>query len=193
MEKFADVDDFLAAATRWHDEAATLRTILLGCKLDEAVKWGKPCYSHEGNNIAIVQPFKDFLALMFFKGALLDDPRGVLEEQGQNTRSARRVRFTSVAQVRKLRPTVRALVRAAIEVEKQGKTVPKPTKLVLVEELRARLDRDPELRAAFEQLTPGRQRAYHLDISGAKQSKTRLARIDKHAPRILAGKGLRDR
>ncbi len=195
MKKYADVDAFLAAATRWHDETAALRAVLLGCRLDEAVKWGKPCYSDpaSGNNIAIIQPMKEFLALMFFKGALIDDPNGLLREQGANTRSARRLCFTSVGEIRKHKAALSAFVRGAIEVEAQGKTLPKRPPLVLVEELQTRLEGDPELAAAFEQLTPGRQREYNLYVSGAKQSKTRVARVEKHAPRILAGKGFRDR
>lgn len=192
MEHYADVDEFLACATSWHDECAALRAILLDCGLGEAIKWGKPCYTHDGSNIAIVQPFKDFLALMYFKGALLDAPDGVLQEQGENTRSARRLCFTSVAQVAEMEATVRDLVRQAIEVDQAGLTVD-PPELELVDELQARLDDDPALKAAFEALTPGRQREYNLYVSGAKQSQTRARRVDKHAPRILAGKGLRDR
>ncbi len=195
MKKYPDVDAYLADATRWPEEIAELRAILLRCGLEESVKWGKPCYSDTAseNNIAIIQSMKNFLALLFFKGALLDDPRGLLKEQGANTRSARRLCFTSVGQVREHAPAVRDLVRRAIEVEAEGKTLPERGALVLAEELQARLDADPKLAKAFETLTPGRQRAYNLYITGAKQAKTRHARVDKHVTRILAGKGLRDR
>lgn len=187
-----EVDAYLARAKRWPKECARLRAILLDCGLSEALKWGKPCYAHEGNNIAIIQEFKAFVALLFFKGVLLHDAAGVLEQQGENTRSARRVCFTSVGQVAKREAVLRDLVRQAIDVERAGRTIPKPSKLVLVEELLGRLKSDPALGAAFYALTPGRQREYNLFFSGAKKSETRAARVEKCAPRILAGKGLRD-
>jgi uncharacterized protein YdeI (YjbR/CyaY-like superfamily) len=170
-----------------------LRLVLLDRGLTEAIKWGKPCYSHEGRNIVILQEMKEFLALMFFKGALLEDPSGVLEEQGPNSRSARRIRFTSVDDVARLSDTVAAYIDEAISIEEAGLEVGPAPDLVLVEELRQRLDDDPALRTAFEALTPGRQREYNLIIAEAKQASTRAARVDKYAPRILDGKGLRDR
>lgn len=188
-----EVDAYLARSDAWPDEIAALRPILLGCGLDESIKWRKPCYAHDGANIAILQEMKGFLALMFFKGALLDDPDGVLEEQGPNSRSARRVVFRSVGDVDRLAETVRSLVASAIEVEHAGLTVEPAPELQVCDELRERLDADPELEAAFESLTPGRRREYDLHISGAKQSSTRSSRVDKLVPRILAGKGLRDR
>jgi len=169
-----------------------LRAILLDCGLHEALKWGKPCYTHGGVNIAILQKMNAFLALMFFKGALLDDPKGLLEEQGENSRSARRLCFTDVRQVARMDASVRSFVGKAIAVEEAGLELPKRPDLVLVDELRARLDRDPALKAAFEKLTPGRQREYNLQVSSAKQSKTRVQRVEQQVPRILAGKGLRD-
>ena len=189
----AEVEAYIERSEQWPDEMAALRPVLLGSGLDEAIKWRKPCFSFEGANIAILQEMKDFLALMFFKGALLDDPDGVLVEQGPNSRSARRIEFTSVDEVAELRGTVEALVGRAIEVEKSGLTVGPAPAEVLAEELQARLDEDPALKDAFERLTPGRQREYNLYISGAKQSKTRAARVEKYAPKILAGKGFRDR
>lgn len=135
----------------------------------------------------------DHLALMFFKGALLADPDGVLVDQGPNSRSARRIEFTSVDDVTRLAGTVTAYIDEAVKVEELGLKVGQPPDLVLVEELQNRLDADPALKAAFEALTPGRRREYNLHISGAKQAKTREARIDRYAPKILAGKGLRDR
>jgi uncharacterized protein YdeI (YjbR/CyaY-like superfamily) len=188
-----DVDAYVERSEQWSEELAAIRPVLLDRGLSEEIKWGKPCYVHDGANIAILQEMKEFLALMFFKGALLADPEGVLEEQGPNTRSARRMRFTSVDDVHRLADTVSAYVDEAIEVEQEGLDIGPAPELVLVEELRRRLDRDPELRAAFDALTPGRQREYHLQISSAKQAATREARVDKFAPRILAGKGFRDR
>ena len=187
------VDAYIARSKAWPEEITELRTVLLDCGLTEELKWGKPCYAKEGRNIAIVQEMKDFLALMFFKGALLRDVAGILEEQGPNSRSARRIRFTSVDDVRRLAGVVRESVREAIEVEEAGLEVDPAPALVLVEELQRRLDRDPALKVAFEALTPGRQREYHLHVVSAKQAATRAARVEKHVERILGGKGLRDR
>jgi uncharacterized protein YdeI (YjbR/CyaY-like superfamily) len=187
------VDAYLATSTQWPAELAALRTILLGCELDEELKWAKPCYGHGGHNIAIIQEMKPFLALMFFKGTLLEDPSGLLEDQGPNSRSARRLTFTSVDEVTERAEVVRSLVDQAVAVEAAGLRVPEAPELELVAELRERLDDDAELRSAFEALTPGRQREYHLHIASAKQAQTRRDRIDKLRPKILAGKGLRDR
>lgn len=188
-----DVDAYIAASEQWPEEMAALRPVLLDCGLTEEIKWRQPCYSHEGRNIVIFQEMKEFLALMFFKGALLTDPEGVLEEQGPNSRSARRIRFSSVEDVARLAPTVRAYIDEARSVEEAGQEVGPAPELVLAEELQRRLDGDRALKAAFETLTPGRQREYNLYFSGAKQAKTREARVEKYAPRILDGKGLRDR
>ena len=188
-----DVDAYISRSVQWSDAMAALRPILLGCELAEELKWRKPCYGHDGRNIAIMQEMKDFLALMFFKGALLDDPAAVLHEQGPNSRSARRMQFTSADEVTALADTIEAYVDQAIQIENAGREVGPPPELELVGELRARLDADAGLRAAFEALTPGRQREYHLHVSSAKQASTRENRIDKFVPRILAGKGLRDR
>ena len=166
---------------------------LLSCGLTEDIKWGKPCYSHEGRNIVILQEMKEFLALMFFKGALLNDPEGVLEEQGPNSRSARGIRFTSVEDVARLTDTVKACIDEAIDVEEAGLKVDPPPELLLVAELQSRLDQDPALKAAFEALTPGRQRECNLYFSGAKQAKTRGAQVEKYARKILDSKGFRDR
>jgi len=187
------VDAYAARSTLWPAEVVALRDVLLGCGLDEDLKWGKPCYAHSGANIAIIQEMKGFLALMFFKGALLSDPEGVLEEQGENSHSAKRITFRSVGDVTSLSGTIAAYVAEAIAVEQSGaKVAPRPA-LVLVDALQERIDSDPAFRAAFESLTPGRQREYHLHVSDAKQLATRQARVEKHAERILAGKGLRDR
>ncbi len=189
----SDVDAYIGRSTQWHAEMERLRPILLGAGLDEGIKWGKPCYSRDGKNIAIMQEMKEFLALMFFKGALLDDPAGILEDQGPNSRSARRICFTSVDDVEGLSDTLAAYIGAAIDVEDAGLEVGPAPALVFVEELQERLDRDSEFKASFDALTPGRQREYHLYFSDAKQAATRVARVDKYADRILAGKGLRDR
>jgi len=193
MSTNPDVDAYVERSQRWPLEIAALRPILTGCDLVEEIKWAKPCYSHEGRNILILQEMKEFLAAMFFKGSLLADPDGVLEDQGPNSRSARRICITSVDEVTRLADTIAAYVAEAIDIEdsgRQGEPAPDP---VLVDELQTRLDADPQLRAAFERLTPGRRREYHLHISGAKQATTRSSRVDACVPKILAGKGFRDR
>jgi uncharacterized protein YdeI (YjbR/CyaY-like superfamily) len=189
----ADVDAYIERSDMWPSEMAALRSVLLDSGLAEQIKWGKPCYLHGGHNIAIMQEMKGFLALMFFKGALLDDPDGVLREQGPNSRSAKRVEFTSVDDVERLTEAVRALVDDAIRVEDAGLDVEPAPAPQLVAELQARLDGDPDFRAAFEALTPGRRREYNLYFSDARQSATRVARIEKYEDQILAGKGMRDR
>ena len=193
MELNPEVDAYIRQSTKWPAEMTELRPILLGCGLIEEIKWGKPCYRHERKNIVILQEMNDFLALMFFKGALLNDPAGVLEEQGPNSRSARRMQFTSVDDVARLADTVKAYIDDAIGIEDAGIEVGPAPELVFVEELQSRLDRDRAFRSAFEALTPGRQREYNLYFSSAKQAKTREARVEKYAPKILDGKGLRDR
>lgn len=193
MEDFESVDQYLECSEQWPEEVAALRAVLLGCDLTETIKWGKPCYMHDGRNIVLVQEFRDFLALMFFKGMLLDDPDGVLHDVGPNSRSARRMHFTSVGDVTAATETIQASVAEAIELEESGAEVPPPPEPELAAELQQRLDQDPAFKAAFEALTPGRQRGYNLDIAGAKQSKTRAARVEKHRPKIMQGKGLHDR
>ena len=189
----SNVDTYISKSEKWPDEMAALRPILLSCGLAEEIKWGKPCYSHGGKNIVILQEMKAFLALMFFKGVLLSDSDGVLEEQGPNSRSARRIRFTSTDDVARLTDTVKAYIDQAIDVEEAGLEVGPAPELVLVDELQRRLDQDTAVKAAFEALTPGRQREYNLYFSGAKQATTREARVEKHVQRILDGKGFRDR
>ncbi len=193
MKAFPDVDAYLAEAELWPDEIRALRPILVGAGLTEEVKWGKPCYSHDGRNIVILQEMKGFLALMFFKGALLDDPMAVLVEQGPNSRSAKRIEVASVDDVSRLGETIRLYVEEAIDVEDAGLEVGPAPEPDLVEELAERLDADPAFREAFEGLTPGRRRAYNLYFSDAKQSATRAGRIDRYYEHILDGKGLRDR
>lgn len=193
MEHFEDVDAYLAASTQWPDEIAAVREVLLANGLEERVKWGKPCYGIGDANVVIVQEFSEHLALMFFKGILLDDPAGILEDQGPNTHAAKRVTFTSVDEVRGRSDVLADYLARAIEVEQAGTPVPPRPDEDLVEELAERLASDPDLAAAFDELTPGRQREYNLHVGGAKQSATRERRIDQAVPKILAGKGLRDR
>ena len=179
-------------AKRWRDEGLKLREVLLDCGLCEEFKWGKPCYTDEGANIVIIQRMREFLALMFFKGALLKDPKGVLKQQGPNTHGALRMQFQSVAEVEKLKATIKRYVREAIKAERAGLSVPKSPPKPNVDELAARLAKDKALKTAFEALTPGRQREYNIYFSGAKQAKTRAARVERYAPKILDGKGFRD-
>ena len=187
-----NVDAYIKRSEKWPEEMTDLRPTLLGCGLTEEIKWGKPCYSHRGKNIVILQEMNEFLSLMFFKGALLNDPDGVLEDQGPNSRSARRIRFASVRDVERLTDTVKAYIDEAIDIEEGGLAIAPAPELVLVEELQKRIDQDPALKSAFESLTPGRQREYNLYFSDAKQAKTREARVEKYAQKILDGKGYRD-
>jgi uncharacterized protein YdeI (YjbR/CyaY-like superfamily) len=189
----AKVDAFLARAKAWQPEMRKLRSIVVGCGLDEDLKWGKPCFSVDGKNVAIIQPFKAFCALLLFKGALLEDEHGLLRSQGENTQSALRLEFRSEAEIKK--KVVESYVKQAIAVEKSGRKVDSKAKreLELPEELGAMLAKNKKLGDAFRALTPGRRRGYLLHFTAAKQSKTRTARIEKCIPAILAGKGLNDR
>lgn len=191
--KNAKVDELVSRAKRWRGEIEALRSILLDAGLDEELKWGKPCFLFEGSNVAIIQPFKEHCALMFFKGALLEDPHGLLRSQGVNTQSAMRLEFTSEDQIEK--SVVQDYVKQAIAVEKAGLKVDFEAKreLELPEELTRIFEKDRKLAKAFDALTPGRQRGYVLHFTGAKQSKTRTARIERAIPKILEGKGLHDR
>ena len=191
MEHYADVDAYLADSEQWPEVIAALRPVLTGCGLTEEIKWGKPCYLHDGRNILILQEMKDFLAVMFFKGALLDDPAGLLREQGPNSRSAKRLELTSVDEATDRADILADYVAEAVRVEDQGLEVAPPPDLELAPELAARLEADPDLRAGFESLTPGRRREYNLHIGGAKKAETREARIDKYADRIRDGRGMR--
>jgi uncharacterized protein YdeI (YjbR/CyaY-like superfamily) len=177
----------------WRAEAAKLRAILLAAGLNEERKWAQPCYTYDGKNIAIIQRMKDFIALAFFKGALLLDHERILEAPGSNSRHGRRIRFTSVREVTRLKPIVLSYIREATEIEKSGRTVGKAPTPSIVAELQAKLDDDDEFRRAFEGLTPGRQRGYSIYFADAKQSSTRQARIERLTPKILAGKGFHDR
>ncbi len=188
-----EVDDFLSKAKRWQREIEELRKILLDRGLTEELKWGKPCYSFQGNNIAIVQPFKESCALMFFKGVLLDDPDGVLEKPGENTRVARRISFTSIEEIVEIDSILKSYIDEAIEAEKAGLEVDVENKKEPIpEDFQKKLDENPDLKAAFDDLTPGRQRSYILYFSDAKKSKTRERRVEKYIPKIFDGKGLRE-
>lgn len=187
------VDTYLRDAKSWREEMQALREIALGCGLEEVFKWGKPCYQFQKGNVAIIQPFKEQCGFMFFKGALLNDPDGMLEAPGPSSQSGRRLMVTSVAEVKKAAPKLQAFIRQATQLEESGAKV--PTKKDLEPrpaELEDMFREIAGLKTAFEGLTPGRQRAYILHISGAKQSKTRRSRIEKWAPRILEGKGMND-
>jgi uncharacterized protein YdeI (YjbR/CyaY-like superfamily) len=187
------VDAFVSRAKTWPGEIQKLRSILVDCGLEEDIKWGKPCFMFEGKNLAIIQPFKDHCSLMFFKGALLQDTHGLLRSQGENTQSALRLEFTSETQIKKA--VVASYVKQAIAVEQRGLKVDFKAKreLELPQELTDILKRDRVLAKAFQALTPGRQRAYVMHFSDAKQSETRTARVEKCIPKILAGKGMNDR
>lgn len=194
MKDFDDVDAYLAASDQWPDEIAAIRPLLLGCGLDEKIKWGKPCYCHgDDANIVLLQEFSDHLALMFFAGVLLEDPNQVLHAQGPNTHGPKRMKFTSTADVEASAETITAYVKEAIAHEEAGTELPERPDEELAAELAERLASDERLAEAFGNLTPGRQREYNLHVSDAKQSATRERRIDKVVPRILDGRGLRDR
>jgi uncharacterized protein YdeI (YjbR/CyaY-like superfamily) len=188
------VDDFIANATKWREEVKKLRSILLESELTEELKWGGPCYTFQGKNVVIINGLKESCALAFFKGALLKDVHGVLTRPGQHTQSARWFKFTSVREIAEMKSVLKAYVREAIKVEESGLKLKlrKTSDLKFPEELQIMLDEFPDFKAAFDRLTPGRQRAYIYHFSAAKQSKTRESRIQKCMPQILRGKGLLD-
>lgn len=179
----------------WTEEMKHLRPILLESGLTEEVKWKVPCYTFENNNVVTMSALKDYCGVSFFKGALLKDPHGVLEKPGENTQAGRLIRITSVEQAQEIAPILKAYIEEAIEVEKAGLEVEfkKTSEFDVAEELQVKLDEDPDFKAAFEALTPGRQRGYLLYFSGAKQSKTRASRVEKYMQQIFDGKGLHDR
>ena len=190
------VDPWFAKAGTWQAETAKLRAILLECGLVEELKWGKPTYTTgAGANVVLIMPLKDTCALLFTKGALLKDPKGILVQPGENSQSARQMRFTSVAEIARLEKALRRCVKQALEIEEAGLKVAfkKSTDLVYPKEFQDRLDRNTALREAFHKLTPGRQRQYHIHFTGAKQSATRESRVEKAIPLILDGMGLNDR
>jgi uncharacterized protein YdeI (YjbR/CyaY-like superfamily) len=187
------VDGYLKKSKKWQEELAKLRMILLGCQLTEELKWGKPCYTFQKSNIVILQGFKEFCALLFAKGALLNDPNSILEKPGENTQAARRIPFTNVREIVEMKAILKAYIHEAMEVEKAGLKVnfkknPEP----IPEEFQNKLDQIPALKTAFDALTPGRQRGYILYFSAPKQSKTRESRVEKWMQQILNGRGLND-
>jgi len=188
------VDIFLSKTDKWHDEMKQLRTIILNCELTEGLKWGKPCYTFQNKNIVIIQGFKEYCALLFFKGVLLNDPDDILIRTGENTEVGRQIRFTDVRQIIGMETTLKAYIYDAVEIEKAGLKVEtkKLTEFVIPKEFQIKLDEIPILKAAFNALTAGRQRAYLFYFSAPKQSKTREARIEKYIPHILNGKGLNE-
>lgn len=188
------VDFFFKKADKWRKEYEKLRTIVLDGALTEELRWGKPCYTFQNSNIVLIHGFKEYCALLFMKGALLKDPKRILIQQTKNVQAARQIRFTNVQEIVELEPVVKAYIKEAIEVEEAGLEVnyKKTSEFKVPEEFRNKLDKIPALKKAFTALTPGRQRGYLLYFSGAKQSKTREARIEKYMPQILAGKGLDD-
>jgi uncharacterized protein YdeI (YjbR/CyaY-like superfamily) len=188
------VDGFIRKSKEWQDELQELRRIILEAPLVEEVKWRVPCYTFEGSNLLFIGRFKESCVLSFVKGVLLKDPEGILIQQTENSQSVRIVRFTSVQQIKKLEPVLKAYIREAIDLEKAGVKVKlkKISEFTVPDELQAKLDELPALKKAFSSLTPGRQRAYLLHFSSAKQSKTRAARVEKCMPQILKGKGLDD-
>ncbi|CAM4003235.1 YdeI family protein [Cohnella lubricantis] len=188
------IDPFFRKADKWKEEFAKLREIVLDCELVEDFKWMHPCYTYEGKNVVLIHGFKEYCALLFHKGALLKDPHGILIQQTENVQAARQIRFANAEEIDEMQLIIKSYIDEAIEVEKAGLQVEmkKHSDYAIPEELDNKFAEIPELRSAFEALTPGRQRAYIFYISQAKQSKTRESRIEKYIPHILAGKGMDD-
>lgn len=188
------VNAFIAKAKNWQEEFSLLREIALSCELNEDLKWGQPCYTLDNANVVLIHGFKEYCAILFFKGALVGDPQNILVQQTENVQAARQIRFTSAAQIKKMKATIKTYIRAAIDVEKAGLSVEfkKTEEFLVPEEFQQTLDKTPGLKDAFEALTPGRQRGYLLHFSSAKQSKTRESRVEKCIPMIFDGLGLND-
>lgn len=188
------VDFYFNKAKKWQEAVEQLRLIVLDCGLTEELKWGSPCYLFQKSNIVLIHVFKEYCALLFFKGALLNDTEGILVQQSENTQSSRQIRFTNALEIVEMKTVLKAYIYQAIEVEKAGLKVDFKTtaEFAVPEEFQSKLDHIPALKTAFEGLTPGRQKGYLLHFSGAKQSKTRESRVEKYIPKILSGKGLDD-
>ena len=188
------VDWYFTKAKTWQEEINKLRTIVLDCDLIEELKWGCPCYTYQGKNIVLIHTFKEYCALLFFKGALLKDPKSILVQQTENVQAARQIRFANIREITKLEKTLKTYIYEAVKVEESGVKVEfKKTKEFSVpEEFQKKLDKMPALKKAFYALTPGRQRGYLLHFSSAKQAKTREARVEKYLDQILEGRGLED-
>ena len=181
-------------AKKWQKEMDNLRKIALGCDLAEESKWGKPCFTYQNKNVAIIIPLKDACAFSFFKGALLKDPKRILEKIGEHTQAGRWIKFTSPKEISALQPVLRRYIGEAIQVQESGRKVPlrKASEYVIPEELQVRLNAAPELKAAFEALTPGRRKSYIFHVSGAKQAKTRASRAERCVPMIMSGRGFNE-
>ena len=190
----AKVDDYIHNTKKWQTEITLLRTLLLDCGLTEEFKWRNPCYSFQGNNIVLIGSFAAFCTLSFFKGVLLQDSNGFLSQPGENSQSVRFFKFHNLQEIQELKPIIKNYIYEAIEIEKAGLKVifKSNTATELVEEFQNALEKNPDLKTAFEALTPGRQRGYNIYFSGSKQSKTRESRIEKYSQRILDGKGFND-
>jgi uncharacterized protein YdeI (YjbR/CyaY-like superfamily) len=188
------VDLFLSKAKKWQKEFKKLRVIILDCQLIEELKWGCPCYTFQKSNLVLIHGFKEYCALLFFKGALLNDAKGILIQQTENVQAARQIRFTNVREIVEMETILKAYIYEAIEVEKAGLKVKfkKTAEFIIPEEFQKKLDENPILKTAFDALTPGRQRAYIFYFSAPKQSKTRESRVEKCMQQILNGKGLND-
>lgn len=187
------VDDHINQSKQWKNEMNALRTIILDCQLAEDFKWGKPCYSFQGKNIVIIQGFKDYFALLFFKGGLMKDSQNLLVKMGENTQAGRQMRFENVQDILDKKSIIKDYIFEAVEIEERGEKVEiKREATAVPEEFQIKLNDSPELKSAFESLTPGRQRAYLIHFSAPKQSKTRESRIEKSIPNILDGKGIND-
>ncbi|TPV47113.1 DUF1801 domain-containing protein [Bacillus dicomae] len=188
------VDGFLNSAKKWREEYEKLRSIVLDCELTEDFKWMHPCYTFERKNIVLIHGFKEYCALQFHKGALLQDTHRILVQQTKNTQAARQIRFTNMQEIIEMENILKKYITEAIDVEKRGLKIEKKEhkEIVIPEELQNKFDEMPTFKLAFESLTPGRQRAYILYFSQAKQTKTRVSRIEKYIERILDGKGLND-
>lgn len=188
------VDEFLGEDTKWREEFELLRKIILDCHLTEELKWGKPCYTFQGGNVVLMHGFKEYCALLFIKGALLKDPQKILVQQTENVQAGRQIRFSNIHEIVAQEGILKDYIREATEVERAGLEVDfkRTTEYTIPEEFQSRLSGDPALKAAFEALTPGRQRAYIFYFSQPKQSKTREARVEKSLKQILSGKGLDD-
>lgn len=188
------VDWYFDKAEKWQEEIKALRNIVLDCHLTEELKWGCPCYTFDGRNIVLIHVFKEYCALLFFKGVLLKDPECILIRQTEQEQAARQARFTNVSEIKKQTAALKSCVFEAVAVEEAGLKVPlkKTESYTIPEEFQQKLDEMPELKAAFETLTPGRQRAYLLHFAQPKQSKTRTSRVEKSIPQIMEGKGLND-
>ncbi|MFC4306750.1 YdeI/OmpD-associated family protein [Cohnella boryungensis] len=193
-ERNSKIDPFFRKAKNWKEEFEKLREIVLDCELTEDFKWMHPCYTFQGKNIVLIHGFKEYCALLFHKGALLKDPHGILIRQTENVQAARQIRFSNAQQIEDMQLILKTYIDEAIEVEKAGLRVEysQNTEAAIPEELDNKFVEIPELKEAFDALTPGRQRAYLLYFNAAKQSKTRESRIEKYLPHILDGKGMND-